>query len=89
MCLLYDIVHGHLDCPSLVEEVSFQVPTRRPHRLQVPLFYEHKQLTNYANNAVLARIPRTYNNLFDDVDPFRFSKRTFKNKIIGKIIKKL
>lgn len=85
MCLLYDILRGRLDCPELLSAVSLLAPKRRTRH--TPLLYVPVHATNYASNAPLSRIARTYNKTFHSIDLFTLSKPVFKNMIIQLMIK--
>ena len=82
--LLYDIVCGRVDCPELVASVSYCAPVRRTRH--TPLFHVPRLSTNYAANAPAARLPGVYNDTFSDIDPFVYSKQSFK-KHATKILK--
>lgn len=79
MGLLFDILRGGIDCPSLLSGLSLCAPVRRTRH--TPLFSPPFRHTNYGKNSVLARITHAYNNYFNTVDPFMGTKNSFKNKI--------
>lgn len=84
MLLLYDILHGRVDCPELVGGIFYNVPRRRTRHTQ--LLHVSSHSTNYASNSVLARITRTYNKLFKNIDPFSCTKGSFKSAVICEIV---
>lgn len=77
MGLLFDVLRGRLDCPELLEQISFKVPTRRTRHTQLFAVPSHK--TNYGMNAVMSRIVKEYNLHFSEVDPFIGGKGVFMN----------
>lgn len=81
MCLLYDIVNSRVDCPDLVAEIRYRIPSTRTRR-RTALFAVPVYHTNYAKNMITARLMHTYNKQFNEIDLFSNSKATFKRKII-------
>lgn len=79
MGLLYDVVRGRIDCPELVAGVSLCAPARRTRH--TTLFHVPFHSSNYGKNAVLTRLPRVYNQKFQDIDIFIETKNSFKQKI--------
>lgn len=79
MSLLYDLLRGRLDCPELLARLALAAPRRRTRH--TPLLHVPPHSTNYAQNAVLSRLPRLYNKKFSEVDIFSGSKLLFKNNI--------
>lgn len=73
---LYDIVNGNIDCPDLVQGISYGVPKRRTRHTK--LLHIPRRHSKYAANSVLTRLPRVYNDTFVHIDPFRHSKQSFK-----------
>lgn len=87
MGLLYDILHGRLDCPELIERLSLCVPRRRTRHTNLFAVPCHK--TNYGQNAVLTRIFNTFNKTFTAMDPFiHRSKGSFKQSIKNIVVSK-
>lgn len=84
MSLLYDIVHGLVDCPQLVRQIEYLVPRRRTRH--TPLFHVPRCSTNYAANSTLIRLARTFNNKFGAIDIFNVSKAVFKEQISGILV---
>lgn len=82
--LLYDILSGHIDCPDLLAQITFNVPRRRTRHTS--LFSVPLHSTNYGRNRALGRILTSYNKRFPHVDPFNNSKISFKFKIIKTIL---
>jgi hypothetical protein len=82
VCYLHDIVRGEIDCSELVRNIEYNVPTRRSRRRQQSLLKVPRSKTNYAANALISRLPRVYNDFFNDIDLFAFSKQVFKSKAI-------
>lgn len=77
--LLYNIVNGHLDSPTLLSVVNFNVPKKRTRHTK--LFAPPFQSTNYISNAPITRICSIYSKKFPDLDIFNTSKHTFKSKV--------
>lgn len=86
MGFLYDIVTSYVDCPNLVSEIKYFTPktnTRYPRLLSLP-----QRQTNFGRNSVMYRIMKTYNNQFNDIDPFVYnSKKSFKSAIANKMLR--
>lgn len=80
MMLLFDIVRGNLDCPSLVSELGLRAARHRSRNPQ--LFHIPSHRTKFTHNSVLTRIARTYNVSFSSVDIFDTSRAKFKSEII-------
>lgn len=81
MCLLHDTCSGTLDCPKLISSVlTLRAPTSRTRHTQ--LFNVPSHRTNYSANSLTSRMPRTYNKLFNEIDPFVTSKISFKTALI-------
>lgn len=83
--LLYDLVHGLVDCPDLVASLKYCTPARRTRHTSLLSVPSHS--TNYAGNAPLSRLPRMYNKLFSKIDIFACSKSVFKAHIINAVKK--
>lgn len=84
MMLLYDILHGLMDCSELVRAVGLCTPRRRTRHTQLLHVPVHRR--NYASNETITRACRTYNQLFNDIDIFVCrSKPLFKQLIISKL----
>lgn len=86
MCVLYDILNGRLDCPDLLSQIKFNAPLRRTRH--TPMLHVPRHATNYASNCVLARIARSYNNDFSQVDVFNCTKPSFKAQVKKIIVNK-
>lgn len=86
MALLFDVVRGRADCPQLLAGIGLWVPAHRTRHTANRCFNVPRHRTNYAQNSVLTRLPKTYNNRFSDVDIFMCSKTEFKNQIIDNIL---
>lgn len=88
MGLLFDVIHGRLDCPELVEKVlSLCAPSRRTRHTK--LFSVPFHSTNYGKNAVLTRILKTFNDLYSEIDPFTGSKSVLKGKVKQNILQRM
>lgn len=85
MGFLFDVLHGRLDCPELLERLAFCVPTKRTRHTN--LFAVPYHTTNYGQNAVLTRILNSYNKMFTEVDPFIYDNKRAFIEAIMKIIR--
>lgn len=62
LIFLYKLINGVIDCPSLLERLKYNVPTRIP-RKPCSLFYVKRCRTNLGSNTPMVRVSRLYNKL--------------------------
>lgn len=87
MSLFHDICSGALDCSVLTNNVlALRAPSRRTRHTK--LFHVPTHRTNYSANSLTSRMPRTFNKLFGDLDPFCTSKNIFKTAVTKAIKEK-
>lgn len=77
--LLYDLLSSKLDCPALSNQIGLLVPTRRTRH--TALFHIPFHRTNYGQNSTLTRIVKTYNKKYSHIDPFCYTRNSFKKAI--------
>ena len=68
---LYKVLNHHIDCPDLLEQIYFRVPTFRSR--SKALFQLPCVRTNAGKRAPLYRMCSTYNASFVSLDPFNTS----------------
>jgi hypothetical protein len=76
--LLYKIVNGNIDCPSLLSSVSLNVPPKMPRASRYVPFTIKGSKTNLGHHATMNRLQRQYNKLYKLSDIDIFSDRPFK-----------
>lgn len=82
MKLLYNVCHGIVDCPELVNiMLSLNTPSTRTRHTRKALFHIPLVHTNYASNSISCRLPKTYNKQFSDFDIFHLTQMSFVNRI--------
>ena len=67
-CFLYKLVNNMIDCPSLLEQVHFHVPTTTRRK---DLFYVSSARVDVRKNSLIPRAMKTYNtatNVLPDLD---------------------
>lgn len=77
---LHRLLNSRLDCPELLERVTFRVPSGTR---SMDLFARVAVATNYAQNSPILRIQRYANSVAEDLDFFVSSEATFKRHLIS------
>lgn len=75
---MFDLIRGNLDCPSLLQNVSFYAPNRHLRQRDLLLIRRHR--TSYGFNNPLCVCSRLFNSVSDLFD-FNVSKSVFKSRI--------
>lgn len=83
MAFLHGLCNGYIDCSDLLQRVMcICCPKKRTRHTS--LFAIQRSSTYYAQNAVISRLQKTYNNKFNNtVDLFCYSRSKFKHEILG------
>lgn len=80
LLFLFKLIHGDINCSSLLAEIYMACPVRRTRHVR--LFYERRHRTNYGMTALTDRLLVNYNRHFSNIDIFNISlvalKRTLK-----------
>lgn len=80
MTFLHGVCGGRIDCPALsVKILRFSCPKSRTRHTK--LFAVPYSRTNYAQNANVARLQRTYNKMFSSIDVFHNSRENFTREL--------
>lgn len=80
MGFLFDILRGRVDCPELLADITFNTPQYRTRHTAI--FAPRAHTTNYGQNAIMTRLLRTYNNVFQDADIFHNNKLSFRSHVV-------
>lgn len=75
---IFDLIKGGIDCPALLELLSFNAPSRRFRN--AVLLYIPNHRTNYGYNSSLSSCLRAFNDVGDKFD-FDVTKNIFLNRI--------
>lgn len=78
---LYNLVHGSIDCPYLLEKVNFYVP--RPNMRTRPLFYLVPRRNNCMLRAPVQHMCYLFNNFCETCDIFHDTLRTIKQRYLN------
>jgi hypothetical protein len=82
MSFLHGICNGYIDSPELASKLlSFCAPKVRTRHTK--LFAVTSSKTNYAQNGLVNRLHRTFNNKFNSTDIFHCSKSLFRRDVLG------
>lgn len=85
MLFLHGICNGSIDSNDLASSIlQFRVPMKRTRH--TTLFSEASTHTNYAQNSVVCRLQRTFNERFGSLDIFFLSKPSLKKSIIDILV---
>lgn len=84
MMLLHDICSNSINCIQLTSDMlQFNTPSRRTRHTN--LFHVPLCGSNYSGNSIRCRLPRQYNKLFSEIDPFSTSRSSFRRAVIEKL----
>jgi hypothetical protein len=82
--LLYKIINGAVDCPSLLKSINIKVPLKLPRASRYSPFLVRGSKTNLGHHAAMNRIQRQYNALnSDSIDIFSNKPQKFKRNIVA------
>ncbi|CAK1580937.1 unnamed protein product [Parnassius mnemosyne] len=81
MSFLHGICNGYIDSPELSTKIlSFCAPKVRTSHTK--LFAVTRSKSNYAKNALVSRLHRTFNKQFNVTDIFHSSRHVFKREVL-------
>lgn len=83
MTFLHKIIHNEIDCPELLSQINFNIPSKRTRHTN--LFYTTSNNTNAAVNSPISRILQRFNSIqtSTNIDIFSDSLPLFKKNISG------
>ena len=83
---LYSLCHNKYDCPSLINQICYCIPTRTHCRNPSRLFATNRCRTNAGKRQPLYRMVNSYNNHFNSIDIAATRPSSFK-KAINSLLK--
>lgn len=82
LSFLYKIVNGVLDCPQVLKEINFNVPSKKPRPGKYKPFFMRRTYSKLGRNSPLNRLCEQYNTLISTnhtIDIFGDTLTQFKN----------
>ncbi|CAH2084685.1 unnamed protein product [Euphydryas editha] len=82
---IYDLCHNRYDCPNLVNQICYRVPTRTHCRNPCQLFATSRCRTNAGKRSPLYRMVNSFNINFNAIDIAATRPSTFKNFVLQQL----